>query len=71
MSLKDINKHLTHFIYVYVASSIWLRTTEIMRKPAAATSWATLSNQQQGIFYKHNPMVFTLVVQHWLEQEVA
>ena len=26
------------------------------RKAAAATTWATLSNQQQGFFYKHYPI---------------
>ena len=49
------------------------------RKPAATTSWATGSNQQQGIFYMHYPTdrivhikVFVQpVVVHWLEQEIA
>ena len=32
---------------------IWLSTTEVL-KFAAANSWATLSNEQQGIFYEHH-----------------
>ena len=48
------------------------------RKPAAAT-WATLSDEQQGFFYKHHPtdrIAYTMafvkpVVVHWLEREIA
>ena len=49
------------------------------RKPAAATTWATLHDKQQGIFYKNHPtdsiahtMAFvTPVVEHWLEREIV
>ena len=47
------------------------------RKPAA-TTWATLFDSQQGIFYMHHPtdriahtMAFiTPAVEHWLEREI-
>ena len=41
--------------------------------------WATLSDQQQGFFYMHNPTdriahtreFVTPFVEHWLEQKIA
>ena len=48
------------------------------RKPTTATSWATLTDSYQRMFYMHHPkhrihtMAFvTPVVEHWLEQEIA
>ena len=48
------------------------------RKPAA-TTWATLSDYQQGFFYMHHSTdrrahttaFVTPVMEHWLEQEIA
>ena len=40
------------------------------RKPAAVITWATLSDQQQGFFYMHQPtdrIVHTYVMENWLE----
>ena len=37
-----LSMHSKHFIYGYVVSDIWLRTTE--RKPAAATSGVAISD---------------------------
>ena len=50
--------------------------TRLERKPNAITSWATLFNSQQGIFYMHHStyrIAHTIafaspVVEHWLEQ---
>ena len=49
------------------------------RKPAAITTWVTLSNQQQGIFYIHHPTgriahttaFATPIMEHWLKWEIA
>ena len=49
------------------------------RKPAATTSWAILSNEQQDMYYQHFPtdrtahtMPFVIpVVKLWLERETA
>ena len=51
---------------------------ELERKIALPTSWATLSNKQQAIFYMHHStgsIVHTValdtpVVEHWLEWEM-
>ena len=53
-------------------------TTRRERKPNAATTWATVSDLQQGMFYMHHPIdriahttaFVTPVVEHWLEQEI-
>ena len=55
------------------------QSDSLERKPATATSWATLSSEQQGIFHMHHStdrishiMMFVIpVVEHWLEQEIA
>ena len=44
-----------------MTSDIMLRTTQIARgKPAAATSWATFSDEQQGIFCINHSTTFVL-----------
>ena len=48
-------------------------------RKAAASTWATLSDYQQGFFYMHHPTdriahttaFVTPVVEHWLERELA
>ena len=40
----------TYFAYGYIVSDIWLRTTQLERKPAATISWVILSNQKQGSY---------------------
>ena len=42
----------THFIYDYIVSDIWWRN---ISKPAAATTWVILFDQQQGCFYMYHP----------------
>ena len=42
-----LTTHTTHFVYGCMASDIWI--------PAAATTWITISDWQQGIFYMHHP----------------
>ena len=61
-----------------MASDIWKRTAQRERKPAAATTWATLSDEQQRVFYMHNPdkimhntTLIIPVVEHWLKWETA
>ena len=63
---------------------IWRQTygvrplRERERKPATAT-YATLSDEKQGLFYIHHPTeriihttaFVTQVVEHWLEREIA
>ena len=39
-----LTMHSTHFIYGYMVSDIWCRTTQTEKKPTAATTWATLSD---------------------------
>ena len=76
-SLFYLTTHSKHFIYV-----IWrqtygkglLRGTE--RKPAVATTWATVFDKQQWIFYMHiqdstYPDFVIPVAEHWLEREIA
>ena len=41
-------------------------------KPTAATTWASLSDYQQGIlFYAHTMAFVTLVMKRWLEREIT
>ena len=70
---------------VFYLMVIWLRTygkgpfSQQKRKSPAATTWATLSNSQQGIFYMHHSTDRTVhttafvapVMEHWLEREIA
>ena len=39
-----LTTHSTHFLYGYMASDILQEATQQYRKPAAATTWATLSD---------------------------
>ena len=49
------------------------------RERGNAAIWATLSDQQQGLFYMHHPTdriahttaFVTPVVEHWLEREIV
>ena len=64
-----LTAHSAHFIYGYVASNIWQRTTRIERKPDTAT-WGYLF--QQEFFYMHYTTGRTTpILEHWLEQEIA
>ena len=67
--------HSTHFIYSYMASDIWLRTTQIMREKACyhhnmgyslwLETWDLLcapSHRQDSTYHR-----FTPTVKHWLE----
>ena len=69
-----LKTHLTHFIYGYMASDIWLRTILIVRKETCCRQ-----HRLQGFFYMHHPTdriahttaFGTPVVEHWLEREIA
>ena len=39
-----LTMHSTHFIYGYMASDIWLRTTQMAREEPAGATWATFSD---------------------------
>ena len=64
----------TFYLRLYGIGHIVKDHSDSERKPTAAT-WATLSDQQQGLFYMHNPIdriahatVFvTPVVERWLK----
>ena len=71
--MKRFNDVLNTF---YMASDHSDRDRE---KPAAATIWTTLSDQQQEVFYMHHTIyriVHTMafirpVVEHWLKGEIT
>ena len=64
-----LTMHSIHFIYSYMVKD----NSGSEKGNAAATTWATFSEMQQGIFYMHySTMAFVApVVEHWLEQEIA
>ena len=70
--------HSTHFIYSHMASDIWYRTTQIVRVEFLCHHYMGYSFRL-GFFYMHHCtdriahiMAFvTLVVEHWLQQEIA
>ena len=47
--------HSTHFIYGYMVLEIGKGPFIYRERKPAATTWATLSDKQQGFFYMHNP----------------
>ena len=69
-----LTTHSTHFIYIYMASDIWLRTILIVRKEshmgysfrltARVLLYAPSHRQDTTVFV-------TPVVEHWLEREIA
>ena len=71
--------HSTHFIYGYMVLDIMVKDHSASERKPTATTWATLSDEQQGIFYMYYPTdrvahtrAFVIpVVEHWLEQEIA
>ena len=70
--------HSTHFIYSYMASD-HKGPLKYRERKSAATTWAMISDWQQGFFYMHHPTgrithtttFVTPVVEHWLEWEIA
>ena len=75
--------HSTHFIYGYMASDMVKDRSDSKRGnlllPHILATYSTLSDQQQGFCYMHHPTdriihttaFVTLVVEHWLEREIA
>ena len=71
--------HTTHFIYGYVASDIWLRTTQIARKETRCCHMGYSFRLAARFFYMHHPTdriahitaFVTPVVEYWLEQEIV
>ena len=75
--------HSTHFLNLWlygIGHMVKDNSGSKREKPAATTTWATLSNYQQRSFYMHHyptdwiahtkPFV-TPDVEHWLEWEIA
>ena len=68
----------TFYLRLYGVRHMVKDHSDSERKPAAATL-ATLSDYQQGFFYRHHPtdrIIHTTafvkpVVEHWLEREIA
>ena len=77
-----LTTHSTHFIYGYMASDIWLRTILIVREETRCrhighsfrlTARVLLyapSHRQDSTYHGFGNFV-TLVVEHWLEREIA
>ena len=67
--------HSTHFIYGYMASDIWQRTTQIAREETCCRHMGysfRLTARVLLLFYMHHPTVritafVTPVMEHWLE----
>ena len=59
-----LTTHLTHFIYGYMASDIWLRIILIVRKETRCRHHPTDK-------IAHTTAFVTPVVEHWLEWEIA
>ena len=74
-----LTTHSTHFIYGYMASDIWSRTTKIVREETrcrhigysfqlTARVLLYVPSHRQDSTYT---AFVTLVVEHWLEREIA
>ena len=71
--------YLTHFIYGYMASDIWLMTILIVRKETRCRHIGYSYRLTARVFYmhhhtdriKHTTTFVTPVVEHWLEREIA
>ena len=73
-----LKTHKTHFIYGYMVSDIWLRTTEIIREETSCCHFIVFSFwlAARNLLYaqtgeKHTTAFNTPVVAHWLEQEIC
>ena len=68
-----LEREIAQWVHRYRTSQV------VIEETIAATSWATLSDQQQGFFYMHHPTgriahttaFVILTVEHWLEREIA
>ena len=64
-----LTTHLTHFIYGYMASDIWLRTTQIVREETRCRHIGYSFRLTDRI--AHTTVFVIPVVEHWLEREIA
>ena len=64
-----LTTHSTHFIYGYMASGIWYRTTKIGRKETRCRHIGYSFRLAAKI--SHIMAFVTPVVEHWLEREIA
>ena len=71
--------HSTHFIYGYMASDIWQRTTQIVREETRCRHMGySFQLTARVLLYAHpidmithTTAFVTPVVEHWLELEIA
>ena len=71
-----LTTHSTHFIYGYMASDIWLRTILKGNLLPQHRLLFPINTNSKGSFIctiqqTHTTAFVTLVVEHWLEQEIA
>ena len=74
-----LTTHSTHFIYSYMASDVWLRTTQIVRKKTRCCHMGYSFRLAERILlyapsHRQDSTYHGLcapVVVHWLEQEIA
>ena len=71
-----LTTHSTHFIYGYMKSDIWLRTILIVRKETRCCHIGySFRLAARVLLYLHQDStyhdLFTPVVEHWLEREIA
>ena len=73
-----LTTHSTHFIYGYMVSGIWLRTTQIVREETRCRHMGYSFRLAARVLYMHHPIdriayntaFITSVVEHWLEREI-
>ena len=69
-----LTTHSTHFSYGYMASDIWLRTILIVRKKTRCRhiGYSYRLTARVLLYAPSTTTTFvTLVVEHWLEREIA
>ena len=72
-----LTTHSTHFIYGYMASDIWLRTTQIVREETCCRHMGySFQLTARVLLYapshrQDSTAFLTPVVEHWLEREIA
>ena len=72
-----LTTHSTHFVYGYMASEIWERTTQIGREETRYYHIGYSFQLAARVFYMHHPTdrithtiaFVTPVVEHWLERQ--
>ena len=71
-----LTTHSTHFIYGYMASDIWLRTTQIVREETRCRHMGySFRLTARVLLYAdriaHTTAFVTPVVEHWVERDIT